>query len=153
MATELKQLPPFTGKTFDDLLADVQQRIEEEPTRLDMRTWVIMRDGERLPDVFATPRATPACGTVACLGGWMAIRTKRDLFWRGLQDSTIEVGEISGSEWGDLFTPYIYRDAGDFDDESVGITDADYVPLVLARLAKFRADHKVSLQTPLPEAL
>ena len=47
-----------------DLLRRVQQLIQEEPRRLSMDTFGC--DGLSGPDV-------PACGTVACIGGWIGI--------------------------------------------------------------------------------
>ena len=144
--TSLTVLPPFTGKTYDDLLADVAARIAEEPARLDMRWWVLMKDGSR----WVAPRglytiSTPACGTVACVGGWMDIRLGSTIHGMLVCD-VLDVGSISATAWGSLFDSAVFNKKGDY----VLVYDEQYVPIVLARLAAFRRTHAKSLKTPLP---
>ena len=156
--TPTTTLPPFTGETFDDLLADVEQRIREEPARLDMRTWVSAIDGVIHQDLVI-PRAMPACGTVCCVGGWMALRSGRiNTFddsddcddwrnlYRALTAERITVGDIAGDDWHGLFDQAVFDDAS----RELKIADPCYVPTVLNRLAAFRLKHADSLKTPLP---
>ena len=145
--TKLTVLPPFTGTTYDELLADVEQRILEDPTRLDMRWWVLLKDGKR-PEF--TPRgmhaiSKPACGTVACLGGWIDERFGETIHGE-LTREIIRVGHISDEAWEDLFNPDVQR----LDGGLARPSDDDYVQLVLDRLADFRFKHAESLKTPLP---
>ena len=146
--TSLTVLPPFTGETYDDLLADVAARIEEEPARLDMRWWVLLKDGKRPP---GTPESIcaiskPACGTVACLGGWMDLRSGLPLHSR-LSAGRDLVGKIRRTRWHGLFEPHVF----DEDFEIVHVSASNYVSLALLRIAEFRATHAESLKTPLPK--
>ena len=143
----LATLPPFTGTTFDDLLADVEQRIIEEPLRLDMRWWVVALNGRSLGKV--TPRGVPACGTVACLGGWMAIRSAIPSIYDGLIVGTMYVGTIWAVDWDDLFNSFVHGEEEVFH-SAVKLEDPEYVPLVLRRLAAFRREHAESLKELLP---
>ena len=155
--TPTTTLPPFTGETFDDLLADVEQRIREEPARLDMRARVIAIDGAILRN-YTRPCTMPSCGTVCCVGGWMALRRGRinpfddcddcGNLYRSLTDSDITVGDIADDDWHGLFDSVVLDNAS----RELKIVDPCYIPTVLNRLAAFRLKHADSLKTPLPLA-
>jgi len=51
--------------------------IIEEPRRLYMRNWLSWLDGIRSEEEVRFPRedALPACGTVACVSGWIGLLT------------------------------------------------------------------------------
>lgn len=62
--------------TDDQVLAWVEERIKEEPRRLNMRDWVLRFRGKITGNPHIRSNAKPACGTVACAAGWINIGTR-----------------------------------------------------------------------------
>lgn len=70
MTTPLAPLPKSSATNAYDLLTDVIRVVEEEHRRLYMGNW--FSSEEELP----AGMFLPACGTVACVGGWIVILTE-----------------------------------------------------------------------------
>ena len=66
------------------LLRKVAKHILEEPRRFMMRTWRVKgAPGEPLYD-HKRKHKFPSCGTVACIGGWCALLSGKDVFGTNL---------------------------------------------------------------------
>ncbi len=57
------------------VLEHVYRLVKAEPKRLNMQNWLSMLKGEQ-KDKAIPLAAQPACGTVACLAGWINVVTK-----------------------------------------------------------------------------
>lgn len=68
--------------TAKQVLESVIQTIEEEPKRLHMRAWLGMVKGKfrESSDFYLPPPEQPSCGTAACVGGWIGLRTRDQHF-------------------------------------------------------------------------
>ncbi len=66
MTREIEKLPKFNEKLYDKVVA----HILEEPKRMDMDRWV-------QNPFYVKENRMPACGTVACFGGWSVALSKR----------------------------------------------------------------------------
>lgn len=59
-----------------DLLKRVRKIIQEEPKRLDMSVWGL-KQGQGMEDLLVSDLFQwPACGTIACLAGWLVLATE-----------------------------------------------------------------------------
>lgn len=65
---KLKALPRSRAKTAYGLVSDVIRAVLDEPKRADMGTFI----GSLPPEIGG-----PACGTVGCFAGWVAILGRR----------------------------------------------------------------------------
>lgn len=65
-----KQPPRIQAKTITvaAFVRRILAEIKAEPTRLNMRRWVVKFKGEEVD--YVAHLKTPACGTVACFAGW-----------------------------------------------------------------------------------
>jgi hypothetical protein len=59
--------------TVDQVIDFVTRVIDREPKRLKMNNWVTYFKGRLLRPTRITKASQPACGTVACVGGWIGI--------------------------------------------------------------------------------
>jgi hypothetical protein len=59
--------------TADQVIDFVANVIAREPKRLKMNHWVTYFKGRLLRNTRIAKAAQPACGTVACVGGWIGI--------------------------------------------------------------------------------
>lgn len=61
--------------TAKEVLESVIKTVEEEPKRLVMKSWLSALRGRIRKGVVLKPTALPECGTAACLGGWIGLKT------------------------------------------------------------------------------
>lgn len=68
------KIPRSKAKTAYGLLSEVRRLILEEPKRYNQRWWIARLDGKNGALYLSREQddIVPACGTVACVAGWVA---------------------------------------------------------------------------------
>jgi hypothetical protein len=144
MSADLSKLPTTTAATLHELLDDVVRAIEAEPRRLDMSDWV-----EFDPEMDEPP----ACGTVACIGGWMTILAYgyKDIAARkySVYDKAYSMMNRAGIDNDRAYDLFDGQVRNHITGDHIGVKSPAYVPAVVDRIRKFQDRFREELQTPL----
>lgn len=132
-------LPVFHATNAYDLLEEVIAAIEQEPRRYDQGSW--FSNLEHLAYRREECEELPNCGTMACIAGWIAIGTKREITEEAQSYRSIPTyaAAVLGFE---------YHMPSRFDDDDDGYNDyhaANVAPvqnLFDESLSGYRLDHE-----------
>lgn len=140
MKRELKPLPQYRGRTVLGLLKAVKKAILEEPRRANMRVYACSKTGGRL---------APACGTVGCFAGWVAILAgmRADYYIDDGDARTILGTDLNYSfEGSDGMDWYVFNQGEGDACASTAPGTVAHARAVIARIDRFIADNKEALK-------
>lgn len=150
-------IPHSHASNSYELLEDVCRVIVEEPKRFFWGAWFKDLDGDYVreygPKTWQDRNFKPACGTVACVSGWISLITEPTL--KGFDERVAEYN----FKWfpavlrNDLDLVFYAKYAGPGKslpfakiNQIAGESHADYADRGIAMIRQFMADHEVTLK-------
>lgn len=136
-------LPVSKATNAYELLDEVKALILEEPKRYDQGVWLVESEEEAAGHGLLLP----ACGTVACVAGWVVLLKASGTDYDSIQDRARDILGLGWVDSVDLFDGSAIENACD-EEDLLGVVEQSpkYAALGARHISSFQAAHEAQLK-------